>query len=263
MIEQTEALIANQQRIKIGLMQDLLTKGIDEHGNVRSEATHEFKDSPLGRIPKDWDVVRFGAIKNLITSGPRGWAKYYSRQGALFLRIGNLTREHINLRLDNLIYVNPPETSEGIRTELQEGDVLISITADLGIIGVIPPEFGLAFVNQHIALVRLDEEQILPRWVAHYLSDYAGQSQFQRLNESGAKAGLNLATISKLSVAQPKNKDEQQFIADAIDRCTDSIDAEKKILAKYQSLKQGLMQDLLTGEVSVEILLEEHITANS
>jgi type I restriction enzyme S subunit len=174
MIEQTEALIANQQRIKIGLMQDLLTKGIDEHGNVRSEATHEFKDSPLGRIPKDWDVVRLGAIKNLITSGPRGWAKYYSRQGALFLRIGNLTREHINLRLDNLIYVNPPETSEGIRTELQEGDVLISITADLGIIGVIPPEFGLAFVNQHIALVRLDEEQILPRWVAHYLSDYAG-----------------------------------------------------------------------------------------
>jgi type I restriction enzyme S subunit len=72
-----------------------------------------------------------------------------------------------------------------------------------------------------------------------------------------------LATISKLSVAQPKNKDEQQFIADAIDRCTDSIDAEKKILAKYQSLKHGLMQDLLTGEVSVEILLEEHITANS
>lgn len=55
-IEQTEAIIAKQQRIKIGLMQDLLTKGIDEHGVIRSEATHQFKDSPLGRIPVEWEV---------------------------------------------------------------------------------------------------------------------------------------------------------------------------------------------------------------
>lgn len=50
-IEQTEALIAKQQRIRTGLMQDLLTRGIDEHGNLRSEQTHQFKDSPLGRNP--------------------------------------------------------------------------------------------------------------------------------------------------------------------------------------------------------------------
>jgi len=261
-IEQTEAIIAKQQLIKSGLMQDLLSKGIDEHGNIRFEATHEFKDSPLGRIPKEWDVVRLGAIKNLITSGPRGWAKYYSTEGALFLRIGNLTREHINLRLDNLIYVNPPETSEGIRTALEEDDVLISITADLGIIGVVPPDFGEAFINQHLALVRLDKGKILPRWVAHYLSGYAGQCQFQKLNESGAKAGLNLPTINQLCVAQPKDKNEQQFITDAIDRCVESIDGEKKTLTKYQSLKRGLMRDLLTGKVSTESLLSDKTTAS-
>jgi type I restriction enzyme S subunit len=55
-IEQTEALIAKQQRIKTGLMQDRLTRGIDEHGNLRSEVTHEFKDSPLGRIPVEWKI---------------------------------------------------------------------------------------------------------------------------------------------------------------------------------------------------------------
>ena len=59
-IEETEALIAKQQRIKTGLMQDLLTRGIDEHGNLRSEQTHEFKDSPLGRIPVEWDAIAFG-----------------------------------------------------------------------------------------------------------------------------------------------------------------------------------------------------------
>jgi type I restriction enzyme S subunit len=57
-IEQTEALIAKQQRIKTGLMQDLLTRGIDEHGNLRSEETHQFKDSPLGRIPVEWEVKK-------------------------------------------------------------------------------------------------------------------------------------------------------------------------------------------------------------
>jgi type I restriction enzyme S subunit len=68
-IEQTEALIAKQQRLKTGLMQDLLTRGIDEHGNLRSEDTHEFKDSPLGRIPVEWEVPTLGNEIGPITSG--------------------------------------------------------------------------------------------------------------------------------------------------------------------------------------------------
>ena len=84
-IEQTEALIAKQQRIKTGLMQDLLTRGIDEHGNLRSEQTHKFKDSPLGRIPVEWDIASVGSVTKSVTSGSRGWAKYYSEAGALFI----------------------------------------------------------------------------------------------------------------------------------------------------------------------------------
>ena len=68
-IEQTEALIAKQQRIKNGLMQDLLTCGIDEHGNLRSEETHKFIDSPLGRIPVEWEVETLGQVIGPIVSG--------------------------------------------------------------------------------------------------------------------------------------------------------------------------------------------------
>jgi hypothetical protein len=67
-IEQTEALIAKQQRLKTGLMQDLLTRGIDEHGNLRSEETHKFKDSPLVRIPVEWETTTLGEL-GLWTSG--------------------------------------------------------------------------------------------------------------------------------------------------------------------------------------------------
>jgi type I restriction enzyme S subunit len=61
-IEQTEALIAKQQRIKMGLMQDLLTRGIDEHGNLRSEQTHTFKDSPLGDNSKLTSQIRCNGV---------------------------------------------------------------------------------------------------------------------------------------------------------------------------------------------------------
>ena len=61
-IEETEALIAKQQRIKTGLMQDLLTRGIDEGDNLRSEQTHKFKDSPLGRIPVEWESASLAAF---------------------------------------------------------------------------------------------------------------------------------------------------------------------------------------------------------
>jgi len=148
-IEQTEALIAKQQRIKTGLMQDLLTRGIDEHGKIRCEETHPFKDSPLGRIPAEWEVGDLDARAELVTSGSRGWARYYSDEGALFLRIGNLTRDHINMRFDDIVLVNPPKSSEGKRTSVKTGDLLISITADSGIIAVIPTGFGEAYVNQH------------------------------------------------------------------------------------------------------------------
>lgn len=255
-IEQTEALIAKQQRIKTGLMQDLLSKGIDEHGNIRSEATHAFKDSPLGRIPVEWEVQQLGEVAKQVTSGSRGWASYYSSEGAIFLRIGNLTREHINLRLDDLVFVQVPESSEGKRTSVREGDLLISITADLGIIGVIPTGFGEAYVNQHIALVRLDRDVVSPRFVGHLLNGIVGLSQIDKLNESGAKAGLNLPTVGKLLIVIPKMR-EQERIAEILDTADRQIERDKANLKKLAHQKAGLMHDLLTGERRVTPLLAQ------
>ncbi|WP_164730992.1 restriction endonuclease subunit S [Anoxybacter fermentans] len=64
-IEKTDKIIEKYKRIKQGLMQDLLTKGIDEKGQIRSEKTHKFKDSPLGKIPKEWEVVELGSVAEL------------------------------------------------------------------------------------------------------------------------------------------------------------------------------------------------------
>jgi type I restriction enzyme, S subunit len=92
-IEQTEALIAKQQRIKTGLMQDLLTRGIDEHGNLRSEQTHQFKDSPLGRIPVEWEVV---PVVSILAQPPKnGYSPSASEtwHGSYMLGLGCLTSD--------------------------------------------------------------------------------------------------------------------------------------------------------------------------
>lgn len=259
-IEQTEALIAKQQRIKTGLMQDLLTRGIDEHGQLRTEQTHAFKDSPLGRIPVEWGVQTLESVSEFVTSGSRGWAQYYSTEGALFLRIGNLTRKHINMRFDDVIRVSPLASSEGERTAVKKDDLLISITADLGIVAVIPDGFETAYVNQHIALTRLDRTQAHARFVGWFFNGQLGQAQFDKLNESGAKAGLNLPSIKNLQIPVP-SLDEQAKIAQAIDATTQKTDEFHARLVKCQSLKRALMQDLLTGRKRVVDLLHAEVAA--
>ena len=186
-IIETDALIEKVLAVRIGVTEDLLTFGIIKDGKRRSPG--ETSETQLGRIPRDWERRDLGALAIAITSGSRGWAKYYSDTGAKFLRIGNLTRDHINLRLDDLVYVTPPIGQEGYRTSLQAQDLLISITADLGIIGSIPPEFGEAYVNQHISLVRLNESDVNPRWPAHFLSSRRSQLVFQKLNDHGVESG--------------------------------------------------------------------------
>ena len=243
-IEKTEAQISKLQDLKKGMMQELLTKGI---GHT------EFKDSPVGRIPKEWEIAIIGDLSDFVTSGSRGWAQYYSTNGALFIRIGNLTREHINLRFEDTVHVNPPNSAEGKRTRVQPGDILISITADLGIVGIANDQLGEAYVNQHIALVRLkDKETVNPRWVGHYLSTKPSQEQFIANNDSGAKAGLNLTSIRRIRAALPPKK-EQDRISEILDSVDANIKEKRNRLAVLTRIKKALMQDLLTGKVRVKV----------
>jgi type I restriction enzyme S subunit len=257
-IRQTEAVIAKLRQVKAGMLHDLLTCGLDENGELRDPSRHpeQFKDSPLGRIPKEWEVISLSSITDFMTSGSRGWAQFYASDGPLFLRIGNLTREHINLRLDDIVHVQPPQGTEGARTKVTTGDLLISITADLGIIGCVSEKIGVAFVNQHIALVRLNKE-VNPRWVAYYLASPSYQHRFGLLNDAGAKAGMNLTSVGNLQLSIPAHVPEQVRIVQCLDEVDGQVETEKRNLGKLILLKHGLMHDLLTGTVRVPANLLE------
>ena len=258
-IHQTEAIVEKLKQVKQGLLHDLLTRGVDANGELRpsyEQAPELYQDSPLGWVPKAWDVVTLESVSHTVTSGSRDWARFYADSGALFVRIGNLTRDHISFRYESTIYVRPPRNADGQRTRLESGDILISITADLGIIGVVPDGMGEAYINQHIALVRPNLSIINPRFVGHYLASPVAQTYISKLNDSGAKAGLNLPTIRSLITAKPIG-DEQDVIATRLDEIDKRIQNATTESAKLRELKSGLMDDLLTGRVRVTPLLAQ------
>jgi type I restriction enzyme S subunit len=251
LIAKTEAVIEKIMQVRAGMVHDLLTRGFDENGLLRDPVAHpdQFKSTDLGLVPRSWRTVPLGACSELVTSGSRGWAAYYSQVGPLFLRIANLTRDSIDLRLEDVVRVTPPLGTEGARTEVRPGDILISITADLGIVGVIPEQFEGAYVNQHIALVRLTAG-LCPRWVGRYLASGPASVAFRRFNDVGAKAGMNLPAIESLPIAIPP-LNEQCFTTLVLDLIDVQIRKERSALKKIRELKVGLLTDLITGRVRI------------
>lgn len=133
-------------------------------------------------------------ITDIVTSGSRGWAKYYSEAGALFVRIGNLTHTGIDICLDDIQHITPPDNAEGTRTKLKTDDVLVSITADLGSIGFVTEKIQDAYINQHIALVRFSNP-IQGKFMAWYLRSEYGQKDLLKNKRGGGKLGLGLDDI--------------------------------------------------------------------
>lgn len=209
----------------------------------------ERKLTELGELPVDWRVVPIDEFKPIVTSGSRGWAAYYSESGDIFLRITNLSRSRIYPSVDDLKYVViPKDNSEAVRTALQIGDVLISITADIGIVGWISPTISLpAYINQHIALVRIASEQANSRYLAYFLAGEASQRRFKAMADAGAKAGMSLSGVRQVLVALPSTNSEQEAIAETLSDADALIESLSLLLAKKRQIKQGVMQELLTG----------------
>jgi type I restriction enzyme S subunit len=213
------------------------------------EVRSGFKQTEMGLIPKDWEAKKLGDLNPFVTSGSRGWAAFYSEFGSPFIRITNLSRRSIYLDLADLRFVNlAPNESEAIRTQLRDEDVLISITADIGIIGYVSASLPKpAFINQHIALMRFDPTQANPKFVSYSLAAEKPQRFFRALTDAGAKAGINLTTVQEIQLALPPTKAEQEAIAEALSNADALIEALEQLLVKKRNLKQGAMQELLTG----------------
>ena len=147
-----------------------------------------------------------------LTSGSRGWAKYHADSGEWFITIKNV--KDCKITLDGVQCINAPHNAEADRTRLKEGDLLISITADLGRTGVVTKEIADhgAYINQHLTCIRIDRTVLNPLYVAYFMESSAGKKQFYEKNLSSVKAGLNFDSIRTLHILLPSMADRNRQI---------------------------------------------------
>ena len=190
-------------------------------------------------------------MTSIVTSGSRGWAKYYSSDGARFIRIGNLTRDSIRIDFNEMQYVALPENAEGTRTKLHTNDVLVSITADLGSIGLVPETIGDAYINQHIALVRfLNSEQ--SEFMAWYLRSDWGQKDLLKNRRGAGKLGLGLDDIRDTKVPVVSDKQAKIVISEISARLSVCDSIEQTIdtsLRQGEALRQSILKQAFEGRI--------------
>ncbi|AEI52058.1 restriction endonuclease subunit S [Runella slithyformis] len=251
-ITQTEALIAKYNRLKTGLMQDLLSRGIDEQGRIRNEATHAFKDSPLGRIPVEWGVEKLSKLAKITAGVTLG--KEYAESGSIelpYLRVANVQDGYLDL--SDIKYVRVP-IAQLSRYKLEIGDVLMNEGGDFDKLGrgsVWQGQIPNCLHQNHVFKVRLNQKAMLPEFLSLFSSSSFGKSFFIL----SSKQSTNLASINKNQLSEfPILKpciEEQISILETIHRQSNLILEMEKHLQKLKSLKSGLMQDLLSGRVRV------------
>lgn len=243
-IEQTGALIAKQQRVKTGLMHDLLTRGIDGHGNLRSERTHRFKDSPLGRIPVDWNVKRLEdacevcnglrkPIAALVRETMKGDYPYYGPTGIL---------DYINeYRVEGKFVLIGEDGDHFLKFDHQEMTLLVD---------------GRFNVNNHAHILR-GKGDVKTEWLHLF---FLHRDITLNLTRQGAgRFKLNKASLQNLLLLVPEDPSEQDRILSVMDSFRDTQARNAESLNKLEMKKVALMQDLLTGRKRVTPLLElEH-----
>ena len=160
-----------------------------------------------------WEEHWLDEYIEFLTSGSRGWAKYFTDVGnELFITIKNVKNNQITI--DNIQYINAPNSKEAKRTRVKTGDLLISITADLGRTGVVDEAISKrgAYINQHLSLVRLDQSRINPLYVSYFLETEGGKKQFESKNQNGVKAGLNFEAIRSLKILVPPMELQEKYL---------------------------------------------------
>ena len=194
-------------------------------------------------MPEGWKWVRLGEIVENITSGSREWARYYSDTGAIFLRMGNLSRESYVLRLDNIQHVRVPESSEGKRTRLLPFDLLFSITAEIGNLGLIPKDFPEAYINQHTARIRFAQLVKQSLYFANALLA-PGIRNLYLPNAHGIKNSFRLDTLSFIPIPLPPLAEQKEIVSRVEKLLENVVELEKQITEREEMTKQ-LMQSIM------------------
>lgn len=240
-IEKTEAIIEQTEKVKKGLMQQLLTKGI---GHTK------FKKTEIGEIPEEWEVKRLDEIAK-VSGGkrlPKGKSLTSVKNDHPYIRVADMQEDGISL--ENIQYV-PTDVAKSIRRyTVNAGDIYISVAGTLGLVGIVPPELDGANLTENAD--RISNIKCNNIFLKYVLQSDLIQSIIEREKTISAQPKLALTRIKGFLIPIP-SVEEQKKIADILLAVEKKLKSEKQKHVQLLLIKKGLMQVLLTGKVRVKV----------
>jgi type I restriction enzyme S subunit len=249
-IAKTEAVIAKLKQVRAGLLHDLLTRGLDEHGQLRDPIAHpeQFQDSPLGQIPCDWRILALGDVAEKVQDGTHFSPKTTSGPKRY------LTSKNIRfgfLDLSDCGWISEAEHQEIFRRcDVRRNDILLTkdgVNTGNASLNTLDEEFSLL---SSVALIRCRIGLSHHEFFLNYLLSPMGQKRLKDLMSGNAITRLTLQKIKNFTVLLPPFE-EQAWIAERLEGSKTLIESTEREMAKLHQLKSGLMSDLLTGRVRV------------
>jgi type I restriction enzyme S subunit len=262
-IQKTEALIEKLEKIKEGLLHDLLTRGTNQNGQLRptpEQAPELYKESALGFIPKEWEVRQLGSMA-IIVSGVTLGGQLPSSSWPLvaYLRVANVQDGYLDLKEVKFLRVKPADVE---KFRLVPGDVLMNEGGDFDKLGrgtVWEGQIEQCIHQNHVFRVRTFPNMLDPYFLAYFSGSSMGKSYFVKSSKQSTNlASINSTQLKAFHVPVPTFS-EQMSIINRLKSHKKRLDMEIRNLEKLRAQKTGLMDDLLSGHVRVTTLLKDAV----
>lgn len=251
-IAATEALVAKLTLMRHGLLHDLLTRGLDEHGELRDPERHpkQFRESEVGRVPRDWEVVK---LKEVVPKAEYGISVSLHSDGTIpVLRMNNLKNGEADIS-----ELKFSDSKEARALLLRPLDVLFNRTNSIehvGRTGIWRGQLEQASFASYLVRLVPDLNRLYPEYLNQWLNLPQTQKSIKRLATPAIQqVNINPTNLRKVQMPLPKSIDEQRAIIKVVHLHNARLRDEEAYLAKLRQIKRGLMDDLLTGRVRVPL----------
>ncbi len=251
LITSLEKLIDKKRAIKTAAMQQLLTgkKRLSPFDTLNNkDGTPRYKQTELGEIPEDWEVSPLGDICTF-ENGDRS-SNYPSPgsfvdSGIPFINAGHVSKGKISMKDMNYITNKAFDKLGGGKIKI--GDILFCLRGSLGKYGIVEKDLGCGAIASSMVIVRPKTNRVSRIFLKCYFDSSLCEKMIELWAGGAAQPNLGAQEMAKFSVIIPKDPQEQKLIARTFSDMDEEIDALEQCLNKTQQIKQGMMQELLTG----------------
>jgi len=243
LINELEKLIAKKQAIKTATMQQLLTGrtrlpqfALREDGTLKG-----YKQSELGEIPEDWEVFEMATLCD-VRDGTHDSPKYKDN-GIPLVTSKNIVNDFLDLSDVSLISENDAyEINKRSKVEL--GDIIMSMIGTIGSAVLLFEE--PRFCIKNVALFK--PQKVRGEFLIQMIRSTTFQDYLEDSLDGGIQKFVSLGSLRSLELALP-NEEEQTAIATILSDMDTDIQTLQQRLNKTRQIKQGMMQELLTGRI--------------